>query len=89
MGDETFTPNEAHSIGEEARHRLGLEPFRRRAVPDRHGRRARARDTGSGYDVAGNDPLLIGKVALAHLRELTDYTRLARMEAEGEAANSG
>ena len=30
-----------------------------------------------------------GKIALAHLRELPDYyTRLARIEAEGEAAQS-
>ena len=34
-------------------------------------------------DVTGDDPLLTGKIALAHLRELPDYyTRLARMEAE-------
>jgi hypothetical protein len=38
-------------------------------------------------DVTGDDPLLTGKIALAHLRELPDYyTRLAIMEAEGEAA---
>ena len=38
-------------------------------------------------DVTGDNPLLTGKIALAHLRELPDYyTRLARMEAEGEAA---
>ena len=38
-------------------------------------------------DVTGDDPLLTGKIALAHLRELPDYyTRLARMESEGEAA---
>ena len=39
-------------------------------------------------DVTGDNPLLTGKIALAHLRELPDYyTRLARMEAEGEAAS--
>ena len=38
-------------------------------------------------DVTGGDPILTGKIALAHLRELPDYyTRLARMESEGEAA---
>jgi hypothetical protein len=35
--------------------------------------------------VTGDDPVLTGKIALAHLRELPDYyTRLAAMEAEGE-----
>jgi hypothetical protein len=39
-------------------------------------------------DVTGDDPLLTGKIALAHLREFPDYyPRLARMEAEGEAAS--
>ena len=41
-------------------------------------------------DVTGDDPLLSGKIALAHLRELPDdCTRLARMEAEGEDADAG
>ena len=39
-------------------------------------------------NVTGDDPVLTGKIALAHLRELPDYcTRLARMEREGEAAS--
>jgi hypothetical protein len=38
-------------------------------------------------DVTNDDPVVTGKIALAHLRELPDYyTRLARMESEGEAA---
>ena len=36
-------------------------------------------------NVTDDDPLLTAKISLAHLRELPDYyTRLARMEAEGE-----
>lgn len=36
-------------------------------------------------DVTHSDPILTGKIALAHLRELPDYyTRLRRMEAEAE-----
>jgi hypothetical protein len=32
-------------------------------------------------DVTGNDPLLTGKIALAHLNEFGDYyTRLRKME---------
>jgi hypothetical protein len=37
-------------------------------------------------DVTGDDPLLTGKIAWAHLKELSDYyTRLAVMEGEHEA----
>ncbi len=37
-------------------------------------------------NVTGDDPVLTGKIALAHLRELPDYyTRLARIE-EGSSA---
>jgi hypothetical protein len=37
-------------------------------------------------NVTDSDPLVTGKIALAHLNEFPDYyTRLARMEAEAEA----
>ena len=36
-------------------------------------------------NVTNDDPLLTGKIALAHLKEFGDYyTRLTRMEAEAE-----
>jgi len=36
-------------------------------------------------NVTDSDPLVTGKIALAHLNEFPDYyTRLARMEAEAE-----
>jgi hypothetical protein len=36
-------------------------------------------------NVTNDDPILTGKIALAHLKEFSDYyTRLARMEAEAE-----
>ena len=36
-------------------------------------------------DVTGSDPLVTGKIALAHLKEFPDYyTRLARMEEEAK-----
>ena len=36
-------------------------------------------------DVTGNDPILTGKIALAHLNEYSDYyTRLKKMEKEAE-----
>jgi hypothetical protein len=89
MGDRTFTTNEARSVGEQlgidwASSPFDVEQFRAGMdVELEHG--TRDPDT----DGTGDDPLLIGKIALAHLRELPDYyTRLARMEAEGEAAAS-
>jgi hypothetical protein len=37
-------------------------------------------------DVTGGDPVVTGKIALAHLNEFPDYyTRLAKMESEAEA----
>jgi hypothetical protein len=36
-------------------------------------------------DVTGNDPILTGKIALAHLNEFSDYyTRLKKMEREAK-----
>ncbi len=36
-------------------------------------------------DVTGNDPLVTGKIALAHLNEFPDYyTRLEKMEREAK-----
>jgi len=40
----------------------------------------------SSTDVTGNDPIITGKIALAHLNEFPDYyTRLEKMEAEAKA----
>jgi hypothetical protein len=37
-------------------------------------------------DVTGSDPVVTGKIALAHLNEFPDYyTRLEKMESEAEA----
>jgi len=36
-------------------------------------------------NITNDDPILTGKIALAHLNEIADYyTRLYRMEAEAE-----
>ena len=41
-------------------------------------------------NVTDSDPVITGKIALAHLKEFPDYyTRLARMEAEAEAEFEG
>lgn len=40
-------------------------------------------------DVTGDDPLVTGKIALAHLNEFPDYyVRLEKMEAEAEAGGA-
>ena len=89
MGDPTtFTTDDARSVGEQLGVDWASSPFnieQVRAGMDvelEHGTRD------AETDVTGDDPLLTGKIALAHLRELPDYyTRLARMEAEGEAVS--
>jgi hypothetical protein len=86
MTRRSFTADEARDIGED----LGIDwtssPFdveQFRAGLDvelEHGTRDPA------TNVTGDDPLITGKIAIAHLHEFPDYyTRLARMEAEAEA----
>jgi hypothetical protein len=85
MGTRKFELDEARSIGDN----LGIswdqvdpEEFRRGLeVELEHG----------GHDpdtnVTNDDPILTGKIAWAHLKEIADYyTRLDRMEAEAENA---
>lgn len=78
-----FTMEQAREIGDRigitwdrfdvAQFRMGLE------VELEHGRHDPA------TDVTGNDPLLTGKIALAHLNEFADYyTRLEKMEREAK-----
>lgn len=83
MSKESFTSKEAKEIGE----KLGIdwkdynvEQFRMGMdVELEHG--TVAADT----NVTDDDPLKTGKIALAHLRELSDYyTRLEKMENEAE-----
>lgn len=81
---KSFTAEEAKKIGES----LGIdwsmfdvEQFRRGLdVELEHGWRD------PRTNVTDDDPLKTGKIALAHLNEIRDYyTRLDKMEAEGEA----
>jgi hypothetical protein len=85
MSKRRFTAREAKEVGD----RLGIdwdqipvEEFRMGlAVELEHG----AHDPET--DVTGDDLLLTGKIALAHLKEFPDYyTRLATMETEAEEA---
>jgi hypothetical protein len=87
MASRQFTQDEARSIGEAvgidwAKGDIDLEQFRMGlSVELEHGARNPA------TDVTHDDLVVTGKIALAHLEEIPDYyTRLAKMEAEGEQA---
>lgn len=78
------SPHKARKVGEELGvdwNRIALEELRRgMEVELEHGRRDPA------TDVTGDDLVLTGKIALAHLKEFPDYyTRLARMEEDAQA----
>lgn len=77
------TSDEAKRIGDQIGvdwHQFDLEQFRQGMnVEFEHG----SHDPQT--DVTHDDPLLTGKIALAHLKEFPDYyTRLERMESEAE-----
>lgn len=81
---QQFSTEEARSIGTQLKidwALIDLEQFRRGLeVELEHG----AIDPET--NVTGNDPLLTGKIAWAHLKEIRDYyTRLDQMEAEAES----
>lgn len=86
MPHRTFTAEQAQEVGAQIgidwqsapfdveQFRMGMD------VELEHGRADPA------TNVTDDDAVTTGKIALAHLRELPDYyTRLAKMEAEGEA----
>jgi hypothetical protein len=86
MTKKEFTAEEAAQIAgslgiDLAAEGIDLEQFRMGlGVELEHGR------VDPETDVSDDDPLITGKIALAHLREIPDYyTRLAEMEAEAEA----
>ncbi len=84
MTDRTkTTPEEARRIGDEIGvdwSRFELEQFRAGLeVEFEHG----SHDPQT--DVTGDDPILTGKIALAHMKEFPDYyTRLERMEEQAK-----
>lgn len=78
-----FTIERAREIGEKLGidwSRFGVEQFRMGMVVEmEHGLENPI------TDVTGNDPVLTGKIALAHLNEFADYyTRLQKMEQEAK-----
>ena len=79
-----FSTDEAHSIGTQLKidwALIDLEQFRRGLeVELEHG------IIDPQTNVTDNDPLLTGKIAWAHLKEIRDYySRLDKMEAEAES----
>ena len=79
-----FSTGEARSIGAQLKidwSQVDLEQFRRGLeVELEHG------TVDLETDVTGDDLVLTGKIAWAHLKEIRDYyTRLDRMEAEAQA----
>ncbi len=82
-----FTIEQARAVAEELGIDFGIVPFdveqfrKGMEVELEHG--ARDPDT----NVTGDDPILTGKIAWAHLKEMPDYyTRLATMEDEAGSA---
>ncbi len=80
-----FTAEEAKQIGDQIGvdwNKTILEEFRMGlAVELEHGSKY-----GAQTNVTNDDILLTGRIVLAHLFEIRDYyTRLAKMEEEGEA----
>ena len=79
-----FSAEEARSVGTRLRidwAQIDLDQFRRGLeVELEHG----ARDPET--NVTNDDPVLTGKIAWAHLKEIRDYyTRLDRLEAEAKS----
>ena len=80
---KTFTSEEARQIGEALgidwskfdveQYRMGLNVELEHGLVDSH------------TNVTNDDPMMTGKIALAHLNEFPDYyTRLEKMEREAE-----
>lgn len=79
-----FTAKEAERVGKALGvdwHKFDIEQFRMGLdIELEHGSK------NPNTDVTHDDPLLTGKIVLAHLNEFPDYyTRLARMEREAES----
>ena len=81
--EKVFTSEQAEEIGKKLGidwSKFNIEQFRTGMVVElEHG----SRDLHT--NVTDNDPLVTGKIALAHLNEYPDYyTRLEKMEIEAE-----
>lgn len=83
MSKEKFTTEEARSVGEQLGidwSKFDVDQFRRGMdVELEHG------TADQSTNVTNDDPVMTGKIALAHLNEIPDYyDHLEKMEAEAE-----
>jgi len=83
MDTKNFTIEEAKEIGDKLGvdwEKIDIEQFRKGMdIELEHG------ITDPETDVTHNDPIITGKIALAHLHEFSDYyDRLEKMEEEAE-----
>ncbi len=86
MTKENFTEQEAKEIGEKLGvewDKFDVEEFRKGLnIELEHG------TIDPATNVTNDDPLITGKITLAHLNEIKDYnTRLEKMEKEAESKN--
>jgi len=80
---QNFTTQQAREVGDT----LGIDWTRTNVEQFRMGMNVELEHglIDPSTNVTGNDPILTGKIALAHLNEFADYyTRLQKMEREAE-----
>ena len=80
---QNFTTEQAHEIGD----RLGIDWSRFDVEQFRMGLDVELEHglVDPSTNVTGDDPILTGKIALAHLNEFADYyTRLEKMESKAK-----
>ena len=83
MIKKSFTLNQAKKIGEQLN--IHWDKFDQRQFRAGLGVELEHGTISQATDVTQDDPLLTGKIALAHLTEFPDYyTRLAKMEAKAK-----
>jgi hypothetical protein len=87
VAKQHFTTEQAREIGD----KLGIDWIRFNVEQFRMGLDVELEHglIDPSTDVTGNDPILTGKIALAHLNEFADYyTRLGKMEQEAKKESS-
>jgi hypothetical protein len=84
---QQFTTQQAREVGD----KLGVDWTRTNVEQFRMGMNVELEHglVDPSTNVTGNDPILTGKIALAHLNEFADYyTRLQKMEQEAKKESS-
>ena len=87
VAKQYFTTEQAREVGD----KLGIDWTRSNVEQFRMGMDVELEHglTAPSTNVTGNDPILTGKIALAHLNEFSDYyTRLEKMECKAKKDHS-